>query len=330
MKRVQEKVILFAAVIAFATAGTVFASGAQATNEKEAEKIEIGAILLDTKQEWFAEIIEGMKKAETDLNAKVRIFSSDSDVAKESSTIDNLIAQKVDAISISPQSDEASVPAFERAVDAGIPVVTWNSKVNSPKSKYFVGVNNYDLGKGTGAFAVDYIKSKMGGKAKIAVLGISKYAVGIDRVKGFLDQIKTLPGVEIVAQQDAEFKEIGLSVTENIMQAHPDTQIIWCWNQGALLGALAALKENPNNKVLLMGTDMSIDLARAMLEPNSFLLAVTTQQPFEIGYASIKAAYELATTGNTQNEVLVPLKTYTLNNKAEIQKYMDDRKDLIK
>jgi len=318
------KVAAAAALLTIFSAATVYAA------ETKAKDVEIGAILLDTKQEWFAEIIQGMKKASTDLNAKVKILSSDSDVAKESSLIDDLVAQQVNAISISPQSDTASVPAFERAVDAKIPVVTWNSKVNSPKSSYFVGVNNYDLGKNTGAFAVDYIKKNFDGKAKIAVIGTSKYSVGIDRVRGFVDQIKTVPGVEIVAQQDAEFKELGLSVTESVLEAHPDTQIVWCWNQGALLGALAAVKSNPKSKVLLMGTDMSIDLARAMLEPNTALVAITTQQPFEIGYTSIKNAYDLATTGTTQKEVLVPLKTYTLNDKAEIQKYLDDRKDLIK
>lgn len=318
------KVAAAAALLTIFSAATVYAA------ETKAKDVEIGAILLDTKQEWFAEVIQGMKKASTDLNAKVKILSSDSDVAKESSLIDDLVAQQVNAISISPQSDTASVPAFERAVDAKIPVVTWNSKVNSPKSSYFVGVNNYDLGKNTGAFAVDYIKKNFDGKAKIAVIGTSKYSVGIDRVRGFVDQIKTVPGVEIVAQQDAEFKELGLSVTESVLEAHPDTQIVWCWNQGALLGALAAVKSNPKSKVLLMGTDMSIDLARAMLEPNTALVAITTQQPFEIGYTSIKNAYDLATTGTTQKEVLVPLKTYTLNDKGEIQKYLDDRKDLIK
>lgn len=295
-----------------------------------AEKTKVGAILLDTKHEWFAEVIQGMKAAEKELGVEVKIMSSDSDVAKESDIIDNFIAQGINAISISPQSDEASVPAFERAVAAKIPVVTWNSKVNSPDSKYFVGVNNYDLGAKTGEYTVNYIKEKMGGKAKIAVLATSKYSVGIDRVKGFLDQVKALGGVEIVAQQDAEFKELGLSVTESILEAHPDTQIVWCWNQGALLGALAALKGKDNKNILLMGTDMSIDLARAMLEPNSFLLAITTQQPFEIGYTSIKNAVELAQTGKTATEVLVPLKTYTLDNKDEIQKYLDDRQYLTK
>ena len=153
---------------AIAAAVAIVSAGGFATSAVAAGPVEIGAILLDTKHEWFAEVIEGMKKAGTDLKATVKILSSDSDVAKEASVIDNLIAQQVSAISISPQSDTASVPAFERAVAAKIPVVTWNSKVNSPNSKYFVGVNNYDLGKGTGAFAVDYIKNKMGGKAKVA------------------------------------------------------------------------------------------------------------------------------------------------------------------
>lgn len=324
MTKVGVKTTAAAAMLAVFLVGTAYAA------ETAAKNIEIGAVLLDTKHEWFAEVIEGMKKAGVDLKAKVKILSSDSDVAKESALIDDLIAQQVNAISISPQSDTASVPAFERAVDAGIPVVTWNSKVKSPKSKYFVGVNNYDLGKDTGAFAVKYIKDELGGKAKIAVIGTSKYSVGIDRVVGFTEQVKNVPGVEIVAQQDAEFKELGLSVTESVLEAHPDTQIIWAWNQGALLGALAAVKANPKYKVLLMGTDMSIDLARAMLEPNSPLVAVTTQQPFEIGYTSIKNAYDLATNGAAESEVLVPLKTYTLQGKADIQKYLDDRKGLIK
>ncbi len=326
MKNFYFKLLTITALLGF-----VSASGVSVSEAKAADKaVEIGVILLDTKNEWFAEVIEGMKKAGVDFKAKVKISSSDSDVAKEASIVDNLIAQQVSAISISPQSDTASVPAFERAIAAGIPVITWNSKVNSPKSNYFVGVNNYDLGKNTGAFAVDYINKKMGGKAKIAVIGTSKYSVGIDRVKGFMDQIKTAPGIEIVAKQDAEFKELGLSVTESILEAHPEIQIVWCWNQGALLGSLAALKANPKHKVLLMGTDMSIDLARAMLEPKAFLVAVTTQQPFEIGYTSIKSAYELVTTGKTQNEILVPLKTYTLSEPAEIKKYLSDRKDLIK
>ncbi len=306
-------------------AGSLFAAGQQ-----EDGKIEIGAILLDTKHEWFAEVIEGMKKAGTDLGVDVMIMSSDSDVAKEANLIDNFIAQQVDAISISPQSDQASVPAFERAVAADIPVITWNSKVDSPESKYFIGVDNYDLGAQTGEYAAQFIEEKMGGKANIAVIGTSKYSVGIDRVNGFKDKVAAAAGATIVAEQDAEYKELGLSVTESILEAHPEVDLIWCWNQGALLGSLAALNGKGETDIVLMGTDMSIDIARSMLEDNAFLYAVTTQQPFEIGYTSISNAVDVVKTGSTDNEVLIPLKTYTLDDAAEVQKYLDDRAYLIK
>ena len=46
-----------AALLTIFTAGTVYAA------ETKAKDVEIGAILLDTKQEWFAEVIQGMKKA---------------------------------------------------------------------------------------------------------------------------------------------------------------------------------------------------------------------------------------------------------------------------
>lgn len=326
MSKRISRTLLIVSVLLIALSMPMFAQGQQG----DAGKAEIGAILLDTKQEWFAEVIEGMNQAGEDMGVDVKIMSSDSDVAKEANLIDNFIAQQLDAISISPQSDEASVPAVERAVNAGIPVITWNSKVNSPESKYFVGVDNYDLGAKTGEYAADYIEEEMGGSAKIAVVGTSKYSVGIDRVNGFMDEVTKVPGVEIVAQQDAEFKELSLSVTESILEANPETEIIWCWNQGALLGSLAAVRGKSESDVILMGTDMSIDLARNMLEEDSKLAAVTTQQPYEIGYASIKAAVEVVEDGETASETLIPLKTYVQENQEELQKYLDDREYLIK
>ena len=320
----ENTMVLGKAFAALAVAFALFVQSAPA-GEKP---LEIGAILLDVRHEWFVEVIEGMKAAEKELGAKVTILSSDSDVAKESDIVDNLIAQQYDAITISPQNDEASIPAFERALAAGIPVVPWNSKVASEESKYFVGVDNYSLGADTGRYAAKFINDRMGGKAKVAIIGNTLYSVGRDRVRGFMDEMAKLPGVEIVANQDAEFKETGMSVTENVLEAHPDTQIVWCWNQGALLGALAALNGKGDTDVVLMGTDMSIDLARAMLEPDAFLHAVTTQQPFDLGFQAVKAAADLAREREIPAEILVPLKTYTLDDKADVQKYLDDRKYL--
>jgi len=306
-------------------ASVAFASG-QSEAEGDEDRLEIGAIVLDTRGEWMSEVIHGVNAAGEELGVDVIVQSSDADINREADIIDNFIAQQIDGLAWMPQSDQASVAAFNRAYDADNPIVTFNSRVDTPNSKYFVGVDNYDLGRLTGEHAVEYIQNHMGGEAKIAVIGITKYSVGIERVDGFMEVVQELPGVEIVAKQDAEFREEGLEVVESVLQANPDTDLIWCWNLTSMLGAAAAVQSaGLQDDIVMMGTDMSLDVARLMLNEDSFLKAVTTQQPYEIGYRSIENAVELAQTGETDTTVLVPLKTYTSDEKGELQQYIEER-----
>ena len=59
-------------VAAAAALLTIFSAGIVYAAETKAKDVEIGAILLDTKQEWFAEIIQGMKKAGADSMRRSR------------------------------------------------------------------------------------------------------------------------------------------------------------------------------------------------------------------------------------------------------------------
>ncbi len=321
------KKLLVYAVILF-VGGVFFVSCAKkrikATAEQTAEKT-LGAIILDTRGEWMSELYAGLEKGGRISGMNVSITSSDGDISKESGIIDTLITKGVDAIAFMPQNDQGSVAAFERAVNSGVPVVTMNSKVDSPLSKVFVGVDNYTLGKMAGDYAVGYINEKMGGNATVGILSISKYSIGIERVNGFVDQIKKLPGVKIVAQQDAEYAEEALGVTESMLEAHQDIDFLWAWNLTSMLGGIAALKGREDNGVVMMGTDMSIDVAKTMLEENTFLKAVSTQQPYKIGQVVVSKAAELLKTGVSDNTTLVPVTIYTSDDKDSLQKYIDDR-----
>ena len=86
-------------------------------------------------------------------------------------------------------------------------------------------------------------------------------------VMGFKDAIQELVDdgtVEIVNEQDAELQEEGIDITEQILTANPDVQMIWCWNQTSLLGCAAALENAQRSDIVLMGTDMSVELAKDM------------------------------------------------------------------
>lgn len=319
------------------TAGTETETTASDTTQKADDTkasdnsgIVIGSVIMNTSGEWFAEVIKGQEDAAKDLGVEFKIVSSDNEVSKESDNVSAFVAQGVNAICISPLSSDASVAAIEAADAAGIPVVNWNTTVNSEVPKGFVGVSNYDLGKLTGEYAADYIAKNFPDGCKMAILVNSSYEVGVERCQGFKDAVANVAGLEIVAEQDAELQEEGLDITEQILTANPDIDVLWAWNQTSLLGAVAALENAGRKDIVVMGTDMSVDLAKDMLESDVQLQAITTQQPYEIGYQAVANAVKAAKGETVEKETLIDLYTYTKEKPDEIQKYIDEHADLVK
>lgn len=242
------------------------------------------------------------------------------------------LAQQVDALVISPLATDASIAAVESAtIDAGIPVVTWNTTVDTDVTSH-IGVVPSELGGNTGKYAVDYIKENFPDGCKVAIIGDSNYEIGIERCNGFKDAIKELTDdgtVEIVNEQDAELQEEGIDITEQILTANPDVQMIWCWNQTSLLGCAAGLENAQRSDIVLMGTDMSVELAKDMQGDSVTLQAITTQMPYEMGYKAVENAVKAVKGEDVEAEVMIPTYTYTKENQDEIQTYIDEHQDLV-
>lgn len=310
-----------------ATAADDSAQSAETKAADSGEKLEIGSVIMNTSGEWFAEVIQGMEAAAADLNVSISIVSSDNEVSKESDNVATFIAQQVDAICISPLSTDASVAAVESAKEAGIPVINWNTTVNT-ETNGFVGVSNYELGGMTGEYVAEYIAANFPDGCKMALLVNSSYEVGVERCNGFKDAVKDIPGLEIVAEQDAESQEEGLDITEQILTANADIDVVWAWNQTSLLGCVAALQNAGNKDIVAMGTDMSVELAKDMMGDDVKLQAVTTQMPYDIGYTAVENAVKSAKGETVEAETLVPLKTYIKDDTADIQTYIDEHANL--
>lgn len=300
-----------------------------AENEEtsDSEDITIGSVIMNTSGEWFAEVIAGQEAAADDLGVKISIVSSDNEVSKESDNVSTFVSQQVDALCISPLSADASVAAIESTKDTGIPVVNWNTTVNT-ETEGFVGVSNYDLGGTTGEYVAEYVAKNFPDGCKMAIIGNSSYEVGVERCNGFKEKIQDINGLEVVAEQDAELQEEGMDITEQLLTAHPDIELIWAWNQTSLLGCVAALQNAGNSDIVVMGTDMSVDLAKDMQSEEVKLQAITTQMPYDIGYQAVENAVKAAKGETIEKEILIPVKIYTRENPDEIQTYIDEHKDL--
>lgn len=300
--------------------------------DKDNADITIGSVIMNNSGEWFAEVMKGQEDAAKDLGVEFSIVSSDNEISKESDNVATFLAQQVDALVISPLSTDGSIAAVESAtIDSGIPVVTWNTTVDTDVTSH-VGVVPSELGGNTGKYAAEYIKKNFPDGCKLAIIGDSNYEIGIERCDGFKDALKELIDdgtVEIVNEQDAELQEEGLDITEQILTANPDVQMIWCWNQVSLLGCAAGLENAQRSDIVLMGTDMSVELAKDMFGDSITLQAITTQMPYEMGYTAVENAVKAVKGTDVEKEIMIPTYTYTKENLDEIQTYIDEHQDLV-
>jgi ABC-type sugar transport system substrate-binding protein len=308
---------------------SLLAMASMGTPSAHAKDITLGAVQMDADLEWFRTVELGMRAAADKAGANLLVANAQGQVDTEAAMVDNFVSRGVNAIIISALNADASVPALKRAVDAGIKLVDYNSQINSPIMTSFVGVNNTELGALMGRFTVDYVKTNMNGKAKIALLTVPKYEPGRQRRDGFVAEIAKEPGIQIVAEQEGMLPEPAANTLETILQAHPDVDLVWTANEGGVVGAISA-KHDTKSRVKIFGTDMSLQVAKALLEPRSDVIAIATQDPYTIGYRSTKIAIDKVEGKPTEKQVIVPLEMFTAAEPAAVQDYLVKYQKLAK
>ena len=142
-----------------------------------------------------------------------------SDAVEQAQIIESLIERKVDGIAISVNDADALRASIDKAIDAGIPVVTFDS--DSPKSRRiaYYGTANAASGK----IMADYLVKLMGPKGNIAILMGTPGAPNLEERKGgILDGLKGYPDIKVVATEYC-YDDVnkGVSVMEASMEAHP-------------------------------------------------------------------------------------------------------------
>ena len=157
----------------------------------------------------------GGGKIEAQRSAPVK-----SDAIEQAGIIESLIEKKVDGIAVSVNDADALTESINKAVDAGIPVVTFDSDAPKSKRSAFYGTANYASGKTMGEYLVKY----MGKKGSIAILMGTPGAPNLEeRKNGLLDYLKDYPDITVAATEYC-YDDVnqGVSKMEAVMQAHPE------------------------------------------------------------------------------------------------------------
>ena len=310
--------------------GVLLVVGGCSTKQQEQPQKRIAGIVFQEDQ-FFRLILFGMREAAKKNGVELLEANSAGKPDKELELINTYIANKVDAIVISPLSLKASVSALTRAREKGIAVITYNTTVEGDIPASLVESDQFDLGASTGKYARQYIESKLNGKATIAILAAHSQTPEQSgkRVAGFKSEISKLPNVRIVAEQDAWMPEQALKKTGDILTANPGVNIIWSMNEGGTVGAVMAVKNaRKAGKVVVFGTDNSEQLANFLLDDDNVLQAVTGQAPFEIGSLAVDAAVKVLKGVKVEKKISLPGVLMSREKPDEVRKFKERLRQL--
>lgn len=207
---------------------------------------------------FFVHMIdEGKAEANKLGNIELIIGDGQRSSPKETADVEAAITKGVDGIVISPNDADALAPGLQEAVDAKVPVVTIDRRVNKvPGILGHVGADNVKGGEAQGELIEKLFPN---GCTVMNLQGQSGSSPAIDRNKGLHDVLdKAKDKYKIVFEDTAGFDRAkGLTMTESAlasMKSPPD--VIVCANDDMALGALEALKgRNLLGKVKLIGFD---------------------------------------------------------------------------
>ena len=231
----------------------------------------------------------GAEAAGKEMNVEVvwKGPAQETDYTGQINMVEDAINRRVDGIVLAPSHGDALVPVVERAKKEGIPVIIFDSGINTENYLAYVATDNHQ----GGVVAADRLAEKLGGKGKVAILGVKAGSVSTDqREQGFQETIKQkYPGIQIVAFQygDAD-RAKSLDRASDILTAHADLNGFFASNESSTVGAVQAIKQKGlTGKVVLVGFDSSPNLIDDL---NAGAIdSLVLQNPFKMGYEGVKS-----------------------------------------
>lgn len=252
----------------------------------------IGVVPKATSHLFWVTVEEGVRKAGKDLNVEIvwNGAPSETDYARQVQITDSMISRHVDGLVVAATERKILNSSIDRAMAAGIPVVVFDSGVDTDNIVSFIATNNYE----GGAMAARELAKAIGG---VGTVGLMMHAPGststMDREKGFEDTLqKEFPKIAIVARQySMSDRAKGRASAENILTAHPNLSGMFASAEPGSVGASLAIQARQlSGKVKLVTFDSSESLIVDC--KNGVVSAMVVQDPQRIGYEAVKTVVD--------------------------------------
>jgi len=286
-------------IVASLAAGAALVTAACAAPPPAAERRpRIALVMKSLANEFFLTMERGardhQRQHEREYDLLANGIKDELDVSRQVDLVEQMIAERVDAIVLAPADSKALVPAGKRAADAGIVVVNIDNRLDPALlaerglAVPFVGPDNR---KGA-RLAGDYLARRLKAGDEVAIVeGLPTAENAVQRRLGFEDAVKAA-GLKIVSSQPGDWEMAKANqVVSAQLSEHPALKAVLCANDSMALGAVAAIKgAGRAGHVLVVGFD-NISAVRDLIREGR-VLATVDQHADQLAVFGLEFALE--------------------------------------
>jgi ribose transport system substrate-binding protein len=283
--------IRLGSVAALAAAALVLAgcSGGSGSTGSTSSKPYVAIVSKGFSQQFWQAVKKGAEQEAKKEGARITFEGPDteSDVEQQIEQLTNVLAKNPDAIGFAALDSKAAAPLMQQAKSNNIPVVAFDSGVDSDVPVTTAATDN----KAAAAEAAKHLSDLLGGKGKVGVIVHDQTSLsGKDRRDGFIDWIKkNAPGIQLLpTQYSASDIAKAADETKAIIAANPDIKGFFGSNEASAEGVAKGIQESGKQGIVAVG----FDSGQAQIDAikSGTLAGSITQNPIGIGQAVVKAA----------------------------------------
>jgi ribose transport system substrate-binding protein len=226
--------------------------------------------------------------------------ATESDIEQQVTMLTNALAKQPAALGFAALDSKAAAPLLAQAKSLNIPVVAFDSGVDSDIPLTTAATDN----KAAAAEAAKHMAEALGGTGKVAMVVHDQTSKsGTDRRDGFTEWMTAnAPGITLLEPQYGGGDQAkSADITKSIISANPDLKGIYAANEGSAVGVLKGVQESGATGLTIIGFDSGKDQVDAINDGT--MLGAITQDPVGMGEQLVQAAVK-ATKGEQLPKVI--------------------------
>ena len=213
--------------------------------------------------------------------------ATETEVESQINMLTSALNKNPDAIGFAALDSQSAAPLLEQAKNSKIPVVAFDSGVESDVPVTTAATDN----KAAAAEAAKHLSEKLGGQGKVAMVVHDQTSLtGTLRRDGFIEWMKqNAPGIQLLpVQYGAGDQAKSADITKSIIAANRDVKGIYGSNEGSAIGVIKGIQETGRKDIVIVG----FDSGKAQIDAikSGAMLGAVTQNPIGIGEQTVAAA----------------------------------------